>query len=87
MILSFFLFIKTQKDVDLVVKLIKFSSFLLAILYILFLISMYFGLLDVKQVYIFISEHTDDIMFRGIDGNNASFFYKGFLYLNIGFIF
>lgn len=83
----FSLFIRTEKDIALIVNLIKFSSFILATLYLLFLISMYFGVLDFSNVYRFISLHSDDIMFRGVSNDNASFFYKGFLYLNIGFIF
>jgi O-antigen ligase len=86
-LLPFSLFIRTKKDIALIVNLIKNSSFILAILYLLFLVSMYSGILDFSSVYRFISLHSDDIMFRGASNDNASFFYKGFLYLNIGFIF
>jgi hypothetical protein len=86
-ILYFGLFIKTQNDIDLIVKLIKFSSLLLTIAYFLFLISMYLGFLDFTQVYTFIHNNSSDIFFRGSYNDNAYFFYKGFLYLNIGFIF
>lgn len=87
MLLPFSLFIKTKKDITLVVKLIKLSSFILAILYLLFLVSMYLGVLDFSYVYSFLSGKSGEFFFRGHSNENASFFYKGFLYLNIGFIF
>jgi len=87
MLLPFSLFIKTEKDIDLIVKLIKFSSLLMSVLYLVFLVIMYFGLLDFTKVYLFLSGKAGEFFFRGDSNDNASFFYKGFLYLNIGFIF
>ena len=86
-ILYFSLFIKNQKDIITIVTLIKISSILLCFLYFTFLIVMYFGIFDFGQVYDFISNNINSIKFRGDSSYNSSFFYKGFLYLNVGFIF
>lgn len=86
-LLTFSLFIKTKKNINLVVKLIKFSSIVLAILYLIFLLVMYLGIFDFSIVYSFLSGKSGEFFFRGSSNENASFFYKGFLYLNIGFIF
>jgi hypothetical protein len=86
-LLPFSLFVQTNKEIDLIVKLLKISSLVMALAYLVFLISMYFGLLDFTKVYAYLSGKAGEFFFRGSSDGNASFFYKGFLYLNIGFIF
>lgn len=87
LLLLFFLYIRMKTDITLIANLIKSSFFMLIILYII-LVSMCFGVLDFSHVYRFISLHSDDIMFRGVSNDNASFCYKGFLFpLFVTFLF
>ena len=87
MILPFAIFIKSNQSIKLVTNSIKFSSFIMMIIYLMLIAMIYFGLIDFKTVYHLISENSNDIMFRGSSSSEPQFFYKGFLYLNIGFIF
>lgn len=87
MILPFFIFINSYKRIILVVNIIKFSSFFMMMLYLIFIAFIYFGFIDFHSIYTIISKYSNDFMFRGSSSSNPTFFYKGFLYLNIGFIF
>lgn len=86
-IIYLYLMIKNKSDINIIVKFIKISGLLLAISYLSFLAVMYFGYLDFGTVYSFLSSNSSDFFFRGSSNENATFFYKGFLYLNIGFLF
>ncbi|EJL66732.1 O-antigen ligase family protein [Flavobacterium sp. CF136] len=81
-ILFFSLIIKDEKDIVLVSNIIKIGSVILAIVYVGFIIFLYFGLIDFVSFYNKQSE-IGEILFRG----DFLFFYKGFLYLCIGFFF
>lgn len=87
MILPFSLFIINEKSLTLISRLIKISAIVMAFMYLCWLLAMYFGYLDFSLMYIQLSSDSNEIMFRG-DSSNAPFlFYKGFLYLSVGFIF
>ncbi|MBZ4041971.1 O-antigen polymerase [Flavobacterium hibisci] len=82
MILFFSIMIKDVKDIVLVSNLIKIGSIFLALSYIGFIALLYFGFIDFLSFY---DKQTEigEILFRG----DFLFFYKGFLYLCIGFFF
>lgn len=82
-IFYFYYTLKNEKIIELVKKIVQFSSLLLAILYLFYIILINVGFLSFPIVYAFF-ENTSDIMFRG---ENGEFFYKGFLYLPIGLCF
>jgi len=77
------LYIKDISDVDFVIKILKFSTVLLAILYLIYILLIKLNVISFEVVYVFL-EDTSDVMFRGDSG---AFFYKGFIYLVIGLIF
>ena len=81
-ILFFSIMIKDLKDIILISNLIKIGSIFLAFSYIGFIILLYFGLIDFLSFYDKQAE-IGEILFRG----DFLFFYKGFLYLCIGFFF
>lgn len=87
MILPFAVFIKNYQSIILVVNIIKFSSFLMMLFYLIFISLLYFSFINFDAIYSLVSEGSDDIMFRGAGSDEPGFFYKGFLYLNVGFIF
>lgn len=82
MILFFSIMIKEVKDIVLVSNLIKLGSIFLALSYIGFIVLLYFGFIDFLSFYDKQAE-IGEILFRG----DFLFFYKGFLYLCIGFFF
>lgn len=82
MLLYFSLFIKSIEQIKVVKKIIFYGSLILSISYILVLLSLYYGYIDLKSFYDQQYE-IGEIYFRG----DNLFFYKGFLYMCIGYIF
>lgn len=83
---TIFYFYFTINDVeykDLVKEIVKFCSISLAIIYLIYLLLVYFGILDFPVLYVFLSPRTE-LIFRGETGE---LFYSGFLYLIIGLCF
>lgn len=78
----FYSFISEASDIDLIVKLLKFSSLLMAILYLIMFASINLGLIPFLPFYQMV-ESTEEFFFRG----EFAFFYKGFMYLCVGAIF
>ncbi|MGJ1335526.1 hypothetical protein [Sphingobacterium siyangense] len=74
--------IKSLHNIKVVSFLIKYSSLLMGIIYILIVIGLHLGVINFSAFYQQQSENSE-IFFRG----EKFFFYKGFLYLGIGFIF
>ena len=83
MIMYFYVSIKDMKTVNLTITAIKFASFIMAFIYLLVLVLLYFNRIDYNEMYSFISNNSEEISFR----EDTGFFYKGFIYLCIGFIF
>jgi len=82
MLLFFRAIIDSQQKVMLVIKTIKLCSVVLMVGYFILLLVIYFGLIDFKLFYERISE-TGEVFFRP----GVGFFFKGFLFLCIGFLF
>jgi hypothetical protein len=82
MILFFSLVINNLEDVKLVCKIIKHGAVFLSIAYIIVIVMLFYGYIDFGTFYDKQSA-IGEIMFRG----DSLFFYKGFLYLCIGFFF
>ncbi len=83
---TFFFFdfyICTRTDVAFIKKILQGTALLMAILYLIYICFIYANVLNFDMVYFMLNEQSD-ILFRGNDG---AFFYKGFLYLAIGFVF
>lgn len=78
----FWLTINSIDRVYLTARLIKISSLLLAIAYLSSLIMILLGIINFKIFYSILNA-TGEVYFRGTSG----FFYKGFLYMCVGFIF
>ena len=74
--------IQENKDVDIVIRIIKMSSLFLGIAYILIVIFLFLGIINLVWFYAYVSTF-GEIFFRG----EGLFFYKGFLYLCVGFFF
>lgn len=85
MILPFSMFITNISRVILVSKLIKLSGLIMGVSFISVLLLLLFGYMDFSTIYILLSSDANDFMMN--DGENIRIFYKGFLYLNIAFIF
>lgn len=85
MIIPFSLFLVKIERVLLVTKLVKFSGLILAISFISILILLFYGYVDFSTIYTLLSSEANDFMVN--DGEKIRIFYKGFLYLNIAFIF
>lgn len=85
MIIPFSLFLVKIERVLFVTKLVKFSGLILGISFISILILMFYGYVDFSTIYTLLSSEANDFMMN--DGENIRIFYKGFLYLNIAFIF
>lgn len=81
-ILFFTLVIKNLEDIQNIGKIFKAGSLILAIFYITFIFLIYFEKINFLDFY-YQQYDIGEIMFR----NDLLFFYKGFLYLCIGFIF
>ncbi|SJN48235.1 hypothetical protein FM120_20905 [Sphingobacterium faecium PCAi_F2.5] len=82
MINYFAINIKSLKNIQFVSSLIKWSSLFMAIIYLLIVFGLYVGVIDFSKFYQQQSEGSE-IFFRG----ELFFFYKGFLYLGVGFFF
>lgn len=81
--LNFFLVvIQNVKTVRSAVNIIKYFSLAMAIVYIVLVILLTTGILNFNLFYA-LQENNGEVMFR----NSTMFFYKGFLYLGVGFIF
>jgi len=87
MILPFSLFINGIDSIKLIAKLIKYSSLIMALIYMIWFILMFLGYLDFTTMYTLLSSDTNEIMFRGTNYTEPGLFYKGFVYMCIGFIF
>ena len=87
MILPFALVINSMESIKLISKLIKYSAIIMAVVYLLWFALMLLGYLDFGAMYVLLSSETNEIMFRGSDMTNPGLFYKGFVYMCIGFIF
>lgn len=74
--------IRSMEDVELVIKLIRISSVVLAVSYLVIFFLINFKLVPFSTFYTWASS-TEEFFFRG----EFAFFYKGFLYLCIGFFF
>jgi hypothetical protein len=82
MILFFSLVVNNIEDIKMVSKIIKQGSILLSLIYLAVIILLFVGYIDFGSFYVRQNE-IGEIMFRG----DSLFFYKGFLYLCIGFFF
>lgn len=83
MIIYFSLMIKDIKSVDITIKTIKASAFILASLYLIILLLLWFGVID-SEYYWWITNADKTPDFAAHDNY---FVYSGFLYLCIGFYF
>lgn len=77
--------IRKEETVFLIVKLLRFSGVLLALSFLILLAAMVFGFLNFGVFYQMASSEANDFMMN--PGDIPRIFYKGFLYLGIGFIF
>jgi hypothetical protein len=82
MIFFFSLAINNIEDIELVNKIIKQGAVFLSISYLSVIILLFYGYIDFGTFYNKQNE-IGEVMFRG----DSLFFYKGFLYLCIGFFF
>lgn len=82
-----FLIRNDQRFIKCWVSTLKKSSVILAALYFIFLIVIFFGLIDFNSAYQFLSSDSNEIMFRGSDSSSPGIFYKSFIFLVIGFFF
>jgi hypothetical protein len=78
----FSMMIKSERDVQLVVKLLKASSLILAILYFLFLTILFLSIIPFDVLYEKVASNPE-FAFRG----NSALFYKGFFFMCCGFFF
>lgn len=82
LLLFFSVVIKDYDDIELICKLIKAGSILLAVVYLYIMLQLFLGKIDFLSFHAAQSE-IGEVMFR----NDFLFFYKGFLYLCVGFFF
>lgn len=85
-ILFFSYYIDSKARVDLIISLLKNTSLVMAIAYIIIQILFFLGKIDWFWFYNYANTQLSpsDFIFRGYDG---FFFYKGFLYMIVGMIF
>lgn len=76
------LVIKDMDDIHLVIKVIKRGCLILAVLYLVILALILAGVIKFASFYALLDSY-NEAFFRG----GAFFFYKGFLYLGVGFFF
>lgn len=76
------LFIKNEADIGIVISILKFTSLLMAFIYLIVIGLLVAGVLDFVTVHAII-DGSVEFMGRGQSG----FWYKGFLYLCIGLFF
>ena len=74
--------VRTEDDVKLMVRLIKFSAVILSITYLAIVLLLKFKVLPFSLLYGLVAD-TEEFFFRG----EFAFFYKGFLYICVGLIF
>ncbi|MBI2966569.1 MAG: hypothetical protein HYY40_01985 [Bacteroidetes bacterium] len=80
--LFFYNNINEWSDIKYIIKILKISSLIMAVVYIFIYFIMNLGIVDFSTIYSALSI-SDEFYFRG----EHAFFYKGFFYLCIGFIF
>ena len=78
----FYLNIREVKDIQRIINLIKFCSLIMAVMYLTIYFAIQNDLIDFKSLYIMLSS-SGEFAFRG----QQAFFYKGFLFMCIGFFF
>lgn len=85
-LLFLFISIKSYFEINLITLIIKKLSLFLAGFYLLILILLFSGIINFSWFYNFFSNPSfySEIIFRGDQG---CFFYKGFIFLVVGFIF
>ena len=77
-------FINNEKQIKTISNIITWSALLMAVGYLILLLSIFvFNLITFDEVWLLVSSDSEEMMGRG---DNA-FFYKGFLYMCIGFFF
>ncbi len=81
-LLFFSIMIKKPNDIELISSVIKKGAIIIALIYLLTIAMLYFGKIDFGTFYSN-QEKYGEVIFR----NDTLFFYKGFLYLCIGFFF
>lgn len=81
-ILYFSLVVKNIDDILMISSILKIGSIILAVVYISVVLLLYFGKIDFLDFYSS-QNQIGEIMFR----NDTLFFYKGFMYLCVGFFF
>ena len=69
--------------IDVTIKILKFSTLFLSVIYLIYVILIKCGIVDFSVIYLFAGEMSD-ITFRT---ENGELFYKGFIFLPIGFLF
>ncbi len=85
-IICFSICIKTKEQIDKIIKIIKLSTLILAVTYLICYMLIKLNIIEMDPFYNMLSAKWlhDEFMFRGTGGN---FFYKGFFYLGIGIFF
>lgn len=86
MILYFYNSFKSIDRVNLFIKTLKFATLFLAIAYLIIQLLIYFNLLDFHVIYNVLNDPNLFKEFR-FRGNKGFFFYKSFIYMDIGLIF
>ena len=81
-IIFFSFYIHSRKDIENSILIIKAGSVFLALIYFLFIVLLLTGTIDFQSFWEKQSE-IGEVLFRG----ETLFFYKGFLYLCIGYLF
>ena len=76
------IFIKTKKDVKLVIRLFKYAALIMAVGYLLLIVAILLGFINFLDLLLFLS-NKPEFLGRGTFG----FFYKGFIYMCGGFFF
>ncbi|MET6989542.1 hypothetical protein [Sediminicola arcticus] len=85
-ILFFSYYIDSTKRIQLIISILKRTSFYIALVYIFIQILFYFNKLDFSVFYSYVNTEisSSDFFFRGESG---LFFYKGFFFMVVGLIF
>lgn len=81
-LLFFSLVIQKIEDIDKISTIIKIGSLILGVVYVIVIMLLFFKKIDFMSFYVRQNE-IGEVMFR----NDTLFFYKGFLYLCVGFFF
>jgi hypothetical protein len=77
--------INDRKTINIIVSLLKTSALIMALLYLLVLIALATGLINVQELYEILvkEEFAEEFGFRG----ESAIMYKGFVYMCMGFFF